>query len=104
MAGALHHADLLALDRFGANVLELVVFARDEPAGRRVVAAREVGLGERVGVNTDRGDGGVGLAVVEVLNRSSQSTGLISHSTASASQMARARSTLNPVSTPSSSK
>ena len=69
MAGALHHADLLAVYRFGANVLELVVFARDEPAWRRVVAAREVGLGERVGVDADRGDGGVGLAVVEVLEQ-----------------------------------
>ena len=47
MAGAARHGDLLALYGLGTDILVVALLARDEARGRRVIAAGEIGLGQR---------------------------------------------------------
>src|SRR5262249_48200280 len=61
----LGHADLLALERLRSNVSQVAILARHEARGRGVIARGEVGLLERLGADTDRGDCRVSFAIVE---------------------------------------
>src|SRR5215467_8578435 len=65
MACALGNADLLALERLRTNIFDVVVLARNETRGRRIIARGEVGLLERLRADADRGNGRVSFAVVE---------------------------------------
>src|SRR5262245_12348381 len=66
MPGLARHGDFLPLDGLWADVLEVAFFARYEACRRRIVAAAEIGLSKSLGIDANRGDGRVGLAVVKI--------------------------------------